>query len=181
MGAREDHAKSIIAKELGVVVKPHDDGTRQGAYDLRVGPVAAPRIAIECTSAHDEDLTKLSRTMARWGRFELSLDGDWDVRFHREAASVLREVKEQIEVGLRMCEQRGEYDFYVDHRLEGRQPDLFTFLSGLHVASALCVRRQGHGHVYLNHSGIGTIVDEMGALLPGWIEDFLHDPKQEPT
>lgn len=111
MGAREDHARRIIAKELGVTVECHDDGTRHGAYDLRVGPAGAPQIAIECTGAHDQDLTKLRRTMAKWGRFELSLDGDWAVSFHREAASMLREVKEQIEVALRMCEQRGEHDF----------------------------------------------------------------------
>ena len=44
----EQHAQQVIGKTLQREVFMHDDGSRDGLYDLRVGPIDNPEIAIEC-------------------------------------------------------------------------------------------------------------------------------------
>jgi len=47
----ERWAQQIIEKELSCPVVVHDDGSQPSMYDLRIGVVEAPDVAIECVGA----------------------------------------------------------------------------------------------------------------------------------
>ena len=44
----EDWARVICQRELDQPVERHDDGSSPGMYDLRIGEVVGPAVAIEC-------------------------------------------------------------------------------------------------------------------------------------
>jgi hypothetical protein len=54
----EEFARRIVQREFARPVVLHDDGRRPGLYDLRVGDVEAPHIAIECIGAVDSIRTE---------------------------------------------------------------------------------------------------------------------------
>jgi hypothetical protein len=54
----EPWAQQIIEKELNRPVVVHDDGSQASMYDLRIGAVEAPEVAIECVGAVDPDRTE---------------------------------------------------------------------------------------------------------------------------
>lgn len=49
--AAEEWARRIIEQELHYIVTLHDDGSQPSMYDLRVGTVDAPNMAIERETA----------------------------------------------------------------------------------------------------------------------------------
>ena len=54
----ERWAQQIIQKELNRPVVIHDDGSQPSMYDLRIGAVEAPDVAIECVGAVDSVFTE---------------------------------------------------------------------------------------------------------------------------
>jgi len=73
----EDWARVICQRELDQPVEQHDDGTAPGMYDLRVGAVVGPAVAIECVRAVDATLEELWNVGAIRGPLMLGLTGDW--------------------------------------------------------------------------------------------------------
>jgi hypothetical protein len=55
----------------------HDDGHRPGLYDLRVGDVDAPAVAIECVGAVDRIRTETWNIGPAQGPISLNLARDW--------------------------------------------------------------------------------------------------------
>jgi hypothetical protein len=49
----ERWAQQAIEKELNCRAVVHDDGSQPSMYDLRIGAVEAPDVAIECVRAVD--------------------------------------------------------------------------------------------------------------------------------
>src|SRR5690349_9865009 len=69
----------IVSKTLQREVVIHDDGSQQSMYDLRIGSVSAPEIAIECVSATDPISTETWNIGPAKGPMYLSVQGTWIV------------------------------------------------------------------------------------------------------
>ena len=75
----EEWARQLIARQLGVPVEQHDDGSRPGMHDLDIVHDDR-RAAVEVTGAVDQAATELWRVAYRDGRWvEPSLVGGWSV------------------------------------------------------------------------------------------------------
>ena len=57
----------------------HDDGSAEAMYDLRVGSLESPAIAIECVGAVDAKVTELWNVGPARGPLSCRLQGDWRV------------------------------------------------------------------------------------------------------
>jgi hypothetical protein len=171
----ESWAQVICQRELNQIVDLHDDGSEPSMYDLRVGPRAAPVIAIECVRAMDPTLTELWKGGPQRGAMSLRVAGDWTVGLTRDAR--LKHLS-RLETPLQKCERIGMLNVHVDWRLKRFQPNLFAELERLAIAWADCFRPQGGGKVFLTLESIGGMVDEEGRAVPGWIESFLRAEEQ---
>ena|SRR5687768_4154012 len=101
----EDWARVICQRELDQPVEPHDDGTAPGMYDLRVGAVVGPAVAIECVRAVDATLEELWNVGPIRGPLMLGLTGDWICTLTREAR-VKKRLLTSLERPPRDCEGR---------------------------------------------------------------------------
>jgi hypothetical protein len=187
MGVHEEWARCVIACELGRNVEIHDNGREDDMYDLRIGSRANPEVAIECTSAHDHQLTKMLRALSNQGRLDLALAGDWIVDLvpgSTAAREVYRrkegpEAKRRLEQTLRMLEQRGIDDFLLASHARGRlHADLLVLFEELGISRASCYQIPGNGKVYLSVGSTTGIVDTAGSQVPRWIGEFLRQPSQ---
>jgi hypothetical protein len=171
----EECARRILQRELGRPVVLHDDGRRPGLYDLRVGDVEAPDIAIECVGAVDTVRTETWNIGPARGPLSLDLAGDWHVVLRRHAR--VKEIKSRLEDVLQECELARISGFTpVDWSLERHNPHVFTGLDALGIDSIACFREPGSGQVHLGMTGAGGAVDPYGSAVPGWIEEFLNAP-----
>src|SRR6266404_211705 len=175
--AGEEWARRILEKELGLVVVVHDDGSENGMYDLRVGPVDAPEIAIECAGAVDPVFTETWNIGPAKDPLQLQLKGDWTVIIEMDAQ--VKAIKRGIEPLLRKLEERGVDNAHVDYRLRRYDDALFDELDALKIIQAICYRQRGTGKVTLGMPGIGGGVDNTGASIPEWVGQFLRHPERE--
>lgn len=172
--AGEEWARRIVEKDLGRTVVINDDGSAPGMYDLRIGPVGEPEVAIECVGAVDQIYTETWNVGPARGPLQLSVKGDWTVEIAPTAR--VKNVRRGLEQLLLELESRAFYNVYVDYRLERHDAELFGKLDSLKITHASCYRQQGTGKIHLGMPGTGGAVDEHGRALPGWIGDFLRDP-----
>ncbi len=91
--AGEEWARRIVEKELRRSVVVNDDGSRDGMYDLRIGPADAPELAVECVGAVDPIRAETWSEGPSKGPLELALRGDWIIAYtqcsdkgHQEAS-----------------------------------------------------------------------------------------------
>ncbi|HKY54314.1 MAG TPA: hypothetical protein VJM08_08420 [Anaerolineales bacterium] len=173
--AGENWGRRIVEQELGLNTVIHDDGTADGMYDLRIGPVNAPKFAIECFQAVDSAFTEIWNLGPARGPLNLSLENNWIVEVSTKAR--LKTFKQNIESVLQELERRGIYNVLVDHHLKWRDTDLFARLSSLDINHAFCYEMPGSGKVELGLPGIGGAVDEQGAAVPDWISGLLREPR----
>src|SRR5688572_17752642 len=75
----EECARRILQRELERPVVLHDDGRRPAMYDLRVGDVDAPEIAIECVGAVDSVRAETWNVGPAKGPLQFDLKRDWRV------------------------------------------------------------------------------------------------------
>ncbi|MFL5385638.1 MAG: hypothetical protein ACJ8GN_24235 [Longimicrobiaceae bacterium] len=177
MSKIEEWAKQIIARELNREVEVHDDGTQPGMYDLRVGPVTAPQIAIECVGAVDPIRTETWNIGPARGPLWLKVAGDWHVEVKPNAS--IKAISRRLEASLLYCEEQGLLGFLpVDWLLERHQKPLFAELSSLGIKSIHCFRPSGRGEVHLGMTGMSGAVDTHGTGLPNWIAEFLRAPER---
>lgn len=171
--AGEEWARQVIEKELKQTVVINDDNSAPGMYDLRIGPVDAPEIAIECTGAVDPAFTETWNIGPARGPMKLSITGDWNVVITPKTR--IKTIKRDLEPILQELEHRGIENVHVDHRLKWRERTLFDDLQLLGITHAHCFRLQGSGKVHLGMPGIGGAVDNYGRAVPEWVSEFLRD------
>ena len=178
MAGEEEWARRIVEKEIRRSVKLHDDGSRDGMYDLRIGPVDAPELAVECVGAVDPTRTETWNIGPARGPLERELRGDWFVTLTPNAR--IKAMEQRIEPLLRELEDQGVSEVAVDHRsLRWRDSAVLEELESLGVTYAMCFRLPGEGEVHLTMEGTGGVVDTQGTAVPGWVGQFLRDPDQE--
>ena len=173
----ERWAQRVIEEELRRAVDLHDDQSKPSMFDLRVGPVDAPEIAIECIGAVDPVRTETWNIGPAKGPLHLDLEGDWMVSLVRTAR--IKKLEARLEPILRRCERIGLIEnLRVDWEMKRRQPELFAELWDLGIEWASCHRSPGRGEVHLEMEGIGGAGDTQGTAIPLWIRDFLEAPER---
>jgi hypothetical protein len=174
----EECAGRILQREIGCAVRLNDDGSAPRMYDLRVGDLRFPDVAVECVGAVDRVRTETWNVGPARGLLSLNLHGDWGVQLRPHAR--VKPILAVLEALLRNCEQAGlEWFTHVDAFLNHREPDLFAALNALNIASVHCACAEGTGTVYLGMTGFGGAVDTEGRAVAGWISEFLRAPDQE--
>jgi len=169
----EECARRILQRELGRPVVLHDDGHIPGLYDLRVGDVNAPEIAIECVGAVDSVRTETWNVGPAKGPLSFNLYRDWHVVLRPHAP--VKEIKKSLERVLQECERAEITEFTpVDWWLERHHPRIFAALHALQIHSIAGFREAGTGQVYLGMTGAGGAVDPYGSAVPEWIAEFLN-------
>jgi hypothetical protein len=173
----ERWAQQIIQKELNRPVVIHDDGSQPSMYDLRIGAVEAPDVAIECVGAVDSVFTETWNVGPGKGSFSLAVKGDWRIRIARKAR--IRTIKRRIEPILQNLEEQEISEVRVGHFLKRDDSGLLEELKSLDMQHVSCFRMPGTGRVHMLMEGVGGGVDSAGSALPQWIEEFLCDPDRE--
>jgi hypothetical protein len=174
----ERWARQLVQDELGRVVELHDDGSRPSMYDLRVGPIESPEVAIECTGALDPIRVETWNVGPARGSWSLPLAGDWIVSVRRGAR--INILRQRLGSVLSRCEELGVLtSLHVDWALKRANPDLFLEFATLGIDWAGCYRYPGTGRVSFAMEGIGGWVDSEGVALPGWIAEFLNAPERQ--
>ena len=173
----EEWARRIIQAETGKSVVIHDDGSKNGMYDLRIGPADAPTVAIECVGAVDQAFTETWNVGPARGPFHLQIQGDWNVTV--KSGAHIKTIKKELEQLLLELERQEIYDVRVDYRLKRHSKKLFDSFEALQIEYLSRYRENGTGKVQLVMPGIGGAEDTQGHSVPGWISDFLRDTAQK--
>lgn len=117
----EEYARRILQRELRRPVVLHDDERKPALYDLRVGDLDAPEIAIECVGAVDSVRTETRNEGPAKGPRQFDLSRDWHV-VPRPNAPVSK-IERKLEKVLQECERDGIVEFTpMDWWLERRHP-----------------------------------------------------------
>jgi hypothetical protein len=170
--AGEEWARRIVQKELKRTVKMNDDGRRDSMYDLRIGSVDAPEVAIECVGAVDSVFTETWNLGPAKGPLSLEVQGDWNVEI--ATAARVKTVRQNLQRLLKELESQRTHNVTMDYRLRWVDPGRFNELESLGIAHAHCYRVQGSGKVHLSLPGTGGAVDKKGSEVPKWLGDFLR-------
>jgi hypothetical protein len=173
----ERWAQQIIEKELNRLVVVHDDGSQPSMYDLLIGAVEAPDVAIECVRAVDSVFTKTWNAGPAKGPLRPKVKGDWIIGIARETR--IGKIQQRIEFILQKLEEGNVHNVRVGHLLKRDDSGFLEELVCLDIRYVRCFRMPGTGLVYMIPEGVGGGVDTTGNALPQWIEEFLRDPKQE--
>jgi hypothetical protein len=173
----EQWAQHIIQKELNRPVVVHDDGSQPSMYDLRIGAVEAPDVAIECVGAVDSVFTETWNVGPGKGPLRPKVKGDWIIGIAQGAD--IRKIRRHIEPILQSLEEQEISEVRVGHLLERDDSGLLEELESLDIRYVRCFCMPGTGLVHMTPEGVGGGVDSTGNALPQWTEEFLRDPKQE--
>lgn len=174
--AGEEWARRIVQNALGRVVHINDDNSAPGMYDLRIGSVDEPEVAIECVGAVDRIFTETWNVGPARGSFTLNVSGDWTVEIAPTAR--VKAVKRHLEEFLTELETRRIQTMSPDHWLPPDCATLFDKMDTLRITYASCYCVEGTGKIYLTMPGAGGAVDDKGTNLPKWLGDFLRDSPQ---
>ena len=172
----EQWAQQVIEKQLNRSVFIHDDGSQPSMYDLRIGAVEAPDVAIECVGAVDSDFTETWTVGPGKGPLHLKVKGDWKIGITWKTN--IRRLERRIEPVLQKLEKLDVSEVRVGLLLERDESGLLEDLESLDILYVSCSRMPGTGRVHMIPEGVGGFVDSAGDALPQWIEEFLCDPKQ---
>jgi hypothetical protein len=173
----EAWAQRIVEKELKQTVVVHDDNSAPRMYDLRIGAIDAPDVAIECVRAADSTFAETWNAGPAKGPFQLSISGDWNIAITTNAR--VKVIKQNVEPLLQNLEGKGIENMYVDHRLKWQDAVLFEEFESLGITHAFRYREQGAGRVDLLMPGIGGAVDVRGDSVPEWVKEFLKDSARQ--
>jgi hypothetical protein len=177
MAGEERWAQQIIQKELKKTVTINDDGSKPRMYDLRIGPLDTPEMAIECVGAVDKTFTETWNVGPAKGPLELSTKGDWIITIADKAR--VKAIKQHVKPILERLEERGVENMIVNYQLKVHDAALFQELESLGIMDALCYRLPGTGEIHLTMQGKGGPVDQQGNSVPAWIGTFLRDPTRQ--
>lgn len=169
-------ARVIIEHELNRPVALHDDGSQPSMYDLRIGPVDSPEMAIEVVGALDAQFSETWNVGPAREPLRLRIEGDWIIAPSRDAS--VRTIKQRVEPILRELEEQGRFTIHVDEDLAWYDKRLFHMFESLKITYAACYNRVGNGLVSMVMEGNGGVVDEAGNGMAQWLDAFLHDPQR---
>ena len=127
--AGEEGARHTIERALNRPVALHDDGSQPGMYDLRIGPVDAPNMAIEVVAAVDPVFNETWNIGPGSGPMQLGIQGDWTVII--DPSTRLRTFRQQIEPQLQQLEARGILTLRPDHFVSREDDCLLDKLEAL--------------------------------------------------
>ena len=113
--AGEEWARRVVEKELRRSVIVNDDGSRDGMYDLRIGPADAPKLAVEVVGAVDPTRAETWSVGPSKGPLELALRGDWIIML--TPCARINAIKKRLEPLLQELEDRELSRFSVDRRM----------------------------------------------------------------
>jgi hypothetical protein len=174
----EVRAKTLIAASLGREVHHHDDGSRDSMYDLRIGPVDQPSVAIEVIGAVNPLFTRTWNAGAAQGPVKKLGKTDWLLfladgvapePLRRRLGGLVRRME-----AARWHGQEGRHDLSV-HRKDKLAQDLVA--AG--IVATYCTDREGSGIVRFGQDGDGGSPDHSGATVGPWISEFLHHEDRE--
>jgi hypothetical protein len=146
-------------------------------YDLRIGAVEAPDVAIECVRAVDSVFTETWNVGPGSGSFSRAVKGDWRIGIAREAR--IRTIRRHIEPILQNLGEQEISETRVGHLLKRDDSGLLEELKSLDIQHVSCFRMPGTGRVHMMMEGVGSAVDSASGALPQWIEEFLCDSERE--
>jgi len=135
----ERWAQQIIQKELNRPVVVHDDGSQPSMYDLRIGAVEVPHVAIECVGAVDSVFTETWNVGPGRGSFSRAVKGDWRIGIARKAH--IRTIRRHIEPILQNLEEQEISEVRVGHLLKRDNSGLLEELESLEIEPARPVAR----------------------------------------
>ncbi len=171
-------AQRIVSVAVGAEVHEHDDNTAVSMYDLRIGPVESPTMAIEVVGAVDREWTETwnvgpGRSGKRW-----DVSGNWMMTI--QPATRIKTLKRELPPLLRALVEMGVRHFD-DERLQPRRAlgdELADALADLGVESLHCYEPNGDGKIHMTMPGQGGMVHESGHLVSDWIVEFLSHADQ---
>jgi hypothetical protein len=122
-------------------------------YDLRMGAVEAPDVAIECVGAVDPVRTETWNVGPGRESLRPSVKGDWLINIAREAH--IRTIRQHIESIVRNLEERDVRRVSVGHLLKRQDSSLLQELAAFGIRHAACLRMPGIGRVQMTMEGSG--------------------------
>jgi hypothetical protein len=169
----EEWAKKILSRELNCSVELHDNGSIPSMYDLRVGLVSSPEIAIECVGAVNQVFTETWNVGPAQGPLSIGTQGDWIVTVQPNAR--IKPLQNRLEEVLRDCERNNIKGYYpVDRNLKNFAPRLHSLLTQLMVTSIHMYRSRGEGKAFLSMDGDGGSINFTGNGIAEWVTEFLY-------
>lgn len=178
----EKVALNTIAATLGLRVEQYDDGSRPGMHDLNI--FAADRVvaAVEVTAAADPDSIQLWKLVnGRDERWTVpSLRGGWMLQLKPTARAkrLLKDLPALLE------ELEGEEITEIPRqrrRHEGAE-SIEARARALGIISGNQSSTDFPGSIYLtierSPERTGGLVESTGSAVPGWVRDFLLNPRQ---
>lgn len=173
----EEVAALVIGRELACAVEIHDDGSSPSMYDLRIGPLDEPLVAIECVGAVDPVRTETWNVGFASGEpLRLNVRGDWGVSVRPDIR--LKTIRAHVEAVVSQMEELGIENMHADYYLTRDTPDLAEICDGAGILGVTRVREVGSGEAYLWMEGIGGAVNTSGTGVAEWVEEFLSAPEQ---
>ena len=169
----EEFAQLVIQTETGQPVVVHDDGSENGMYDLRIGPVDAPAVAIECVGAVDQTFTETWNVGPAKGPFILSVQGDWNVTV--KSGAHIKTIKKKLKQLLLELEKQETYNTRVDYWLKRHDRKMFDKFENLGIEHVSCYRKEGTGKISFVMSGVDGAGGVQDDLVSVWIGNFLRD------
>jgi hypothetical protein len=178
----EQWAADLIAATLNAQVTVHDDNSQNGMFDLEIAePDGTPYAAVEVTAAADADSIELWKLVngndERW--VETDLLGGWMVAL--EPAARAKRLRTELPGFLRELEAAGRTLVQRSWRRTETDP----YVLGARELGIVHADRSGTdfpGSIYVTieraRDLVGGAVDEDGRRLPGWLAEFLNDPRQ---
>lgn len=179
MRGEEVWAQQVIALALGVEVHPHDDNSIDSMYDLRVGPVESPALAIEVVGAVDEEWTETWNVGPAVEGKRWKVAGDWMITIR--PGTHIKTMKRKLPSLISTLEGLGLHDYDHGSRWRYALGDDFTdALDSLGVEALHCFERNGSGRIHMTMPGQGGGVHEDGNLVADWVVEFLtHDDRAD--
>jgi hypothetical protein len=166
----EQDAAEVLVSRLGGTICPKDAGGAQGTHDFDLVMADGHRIAVEVTSATDEDMERLrGESERRYPACEL--EADWNVWLPKDPAlklkPLLREVAEQLVV----LERHGvdHVGRFVEAPEDPRAAEAARQISALRVDRVLRLAAPKEDEdaclVLALHGGAGSEPDALNALV----------------
>lgn len=179
LGPEEEGARTILSRAMRRSVRRHDDGTRDGMYDLSVFRVGSVVAAAEVTIAADQDSIKLSVELSKVATLQggiwtdRGLRGGWLVSIDRSYKG-MKKLVSGLPLLLAKLEAMNRKALDAEHD-SGADP-LVAEAIGLGVLSARqSATTSNPGSIYptVDSRGLAGFVAETGDAVATWIGGFL--------
>lgn len=171
----------MIATHLGTEVVGHDDGSKDGMYDLEIRYPDGRRGAIEVVAAADPEAIQFWNLAngggTRW--VEKGISGGWAVEC--KPSTRVKDLRSQLPLLLKGYESLGITQF--DSRRRTASHPLDEIAQCLGITHAMQSSTDFPGSIYLMidlpAERTGTMVSENADAAAAWIGSFLKETRQQ--